>query len=56
MGATGAIAPVYFQKWQIAPVSFEYSQVKYKEISQKTTSLVLTRIALEYRKNISDLL
>ena len=34
-GATGAIAPVDFQKWQIAPVNFEYARVRDKEITQK---------------------
>ena len=30
-GAKGAIAPVHFKKWQIAPVNFEYTQVKDKK-------------------------
>ena len=34
-GATGAIAPVDFQKWLIVPVNFEKAQVKHKEITQK---------------------
>ena len=59
--ATGAIALVDFQKWQIALVNFESAQVKYKEITQNSKNVLLkpfkvlvSRIFLKYRK-IADL-
>ena len=35
VGATGAIAPADFQKWQIASINFELAEVKCNKITQK---------------------
>ena len=52
-GETGAIASFKFQKWQSAPVNFEYAQVKDKEITQKNVLLSLQK-SLDLFKLLSN--